>query len=74
MGEPEHMWRNRWAAERFEHQERALKSMLGRWVSELEPAQAFQNGRLIGLTITGLPIGSPMLLVIEIEESDYAHS
>lgn len=54
--------------------ERAIKSMLGRWVSECTPAVAYQRGALLGLTVEGLPIGSPMFIVIPVEESDYANS
>ena len=49
----------------FSAQEAVIKELLGRWVSELEPALAFQKLRLVGLTAAGTAIGDkPFILRI----------
>jgi hypothetical protein len=46
------------ARSRMRQYDRALREMLGEWVSELEPALVWdQFGRLIGLTFAGIPPG-----------------
>ncbi len=48
------------------HDEAVLRRLLGRWVSGLEPAVAYRNGEIIGLTVADAPIGSsPFLLEVE---------
>ena len=43
--------------------EEAIKELLGRWVSELEPAVAYQNFEVIGLTPAESDLGSkPFIL------------
>lgn len=38
--------------------EEMLRELLGGWVSELEPAMVYQNGKFIGLTAMEFPLGS----------------
>lgn len=43
--------------------EATVRALLSRWVSEIEPAVVFQDGKIIGLTIAGAPVGSsPFIL------------
>ena len=40
-----------------------IRGLLGRWVSELDPAVAWQDGRIIGLTVADSDLGtSPFIL------------
>lgn len=70
----EHEARNSFFLRQMAKNDLAIKSMLCRWVSECEPSVAWYGGEVVGLTIAGLEIGQPMLLIIEIQESDYANS
>lgn len=46
-----------------------VRELLGRWVSELEPAVAYdRQGRVIGLTVANAPIGSTPF-VLRLSES-----
>ncbi len=46
--------------------ERTIRNLLERWVSELPPAVAYQNGEVIGLTLADAPVGSkPFILRVE---------
>ena len=47
------LYRNRSAAE-----ERVIRDLLGRWVSEFEPSIAMRDGEIIGLCVAGDPSGS----------------
>ena len=48
--------------------ERILKNLLGQWVSECEPAFAYDRmGNLLGLTLAGMPNGSPCLIVVSVQ-------
>lgn len=52
-------------AQKTASNENIIRELLGRWVSELEPAVAYRNGEIIGLTIADAPIGScPPILEI----------
>ena len=43
--------------------EAIICGLLSRWVSELEPAIAFENGEIIGLTLAEAQVGSkPFIL------------
>lgn len=35
-----------------------LRTLLGLWVSELEPSVVYRDGEIIGLTAAGMPLGS----------------
>ncbi len=50
-------------AARMARDEQLIRSLLERWVSELEPAIAYRNGEIIGLTPANAPLGSkPFIL------------
>jgi hypothetical protein len=52
--------------------EETVRRLLERWVSELEPAVAYRDGEIIGLTIADAPLGScPPILRVE-DSSDNA--
>ena len=48
------------------HNEAVVRSLLGRWVSGLEPSIAMRNGKIIGLCDAAAPLGSiPWILDLE---------
>jgi hypothetical protein len=52
-------WINRAVMAKAARDERRVKSLLTRWVSELEPAIAYDlRGNIIGLTLADAPVGS----------------
>ena len=38
--------------------EKIVRALLERWASELEPAIAMRDGKIIGLTLADAPLGS----------------
>lgn len=55
--------------ERAAEQERLVKLMLGRWVSELEPVLVFnRGGGLLGLAQAGIPIGACCPIIVRVED------
>lgn len=49
--------------EKCRKDEAAVRELLGRWVSELEPAVCYHRGEIIGLTLADAPLGSkPFIL------------
>lgn len=54
------------AMARARYEEYVIRELLGRWVSELEPAVAYRDGEIVGLTIAAAPIGSaPFIMPID---------
>ena len=46
--------------------ENIVRSLLSRWVSEVEPAVAWQKGKIIGLVPANSPVGSrPFMLAVD---------
>ncbi len=52
--------------EHAQAEEQLLKHMLGQWVSELEPSilRHIRTGKIIGLTIADIPIGTVAPVVV----------
>jgi hypothetical protein len=48
----------------LQQRENEVRRMLECWVSGLDPALAYQNGNLIGLTIANLPLGVKAPIVV----------
>lgn len=47
------------------HDERIVRGLLGRWVSEFEPSIAMRGGEVIGLCVAGDPSGSIPVRVMD---------
>lgn len=53
--------------EKARRDEATIRALLGRWVSELEPAVAYRHGEVIGLTLADAPLGSrPFVLGVDV--------
>lgn len=48
----------RMAAQKAARDEKIIRALLGRWVSEFEPSVAMRNGEVIGLCVAGDPTGA----------------
>lgn len=58
----------RMAAHKAARDEKIIRALLGRWISEFEPSVAMRNGEVIGLCVAGDPSGSIPVRTIDMRE------